>query len=64
MNIKKVWLINKHSGPLDTSWRVGNMEIEMDRVVVRCPDSGNVLINCTKKFFDVEVSKGRIIICK
>lgn len=59
----KVWLRQKHNKLLD-SYRFGNAEISRERVQVRCPESQNLLVDCSRKFFDSEVAKERIVLCK
>ena len=56
----KVWLRQRHSKLVD-SFRYGEASFGADRVVVICPDTENVLIDCSKAFFESEVAKGRII---
>ena len=56
----KVWLKQRH-GVLDT-WRPGVAAFEGSaRVAVFCPDTDNVLIDCSRAFYDAQVAQGRII---
>lgn len=59
----KVWLRQKHNQHFD-SFRYAEALFarEKKRVVVICPDTENVLINCSRPFFDKEVENGRIIL--
>lgn len=58
----KVWLKQHHNRLID-SYRYGRalFQRERGRVVVVCPDSDNMLINCSRAFFDAEVERGRIV---
>lgn len=57
----RVWIRQKHNSLLD-SFRVGFLRVEGKRMIIRCPDTMNVLINCTKPFLDKEIEKKRIIV--
>lgn len=58
----KVWLKQHHNSLID-SYRYGDMMLDKanDRVIIICPDTDNVLVNCSKSFYDAEVLAGRIV---
>lgn len=58
--MSQVWLKQRHNQYLD-SWRYGRALKEENRVVIVCPDTENVLVDCSVSFFESEVKKGRII---
>lgn len=58
----KVW-IKQHHNVLIHSYRYGEMMLDKanDRVIIICPDTDNILIDCSRKFYESEVNAGRIV---
>ena len=61
----KVWLKQKHNELFD-SFRFGwALSAKKEgRMVVFCPETDNVLLDCSNSFFTSQVEKGNIIICE
>lgn len=55
------YLRQDHNKLIQHSFRVIWIFHEGNRVKCICPDTGNVLVDCSKAFFDSEVAKGRIL---
>lgn len=61
----KVWLKQKHNELFD-SFRFGQAlrAKKEGRMIVFCPETDNVLMDCSVAFFTSQVEKGNIIICE
>ena len=56
----RVW-IRQHHNTMTDSFRYGERMNEGARVVVMCPDTDNVLIECSRSFYESECRKRRIL---
>lgn len=60
---KKVWIRQLHNKILEHSYRFGEVCIdkETERATIVCLETGNVLIDCSEKFYNDQVKNGMII---
>jgi hypothetical protein len=56
----RVWIRQHHNSLID-SFRYGERMNEGARIVVICPDTDNVLIDCSRAFYEAECRKRRIL---
>lgn len=57
------WIRQKHNQYID-SWRIARIIYGKERVTLICPDTDNVLVDCSKEFLVKEIDQGRIIVGK